>query len=53
MGPIRCLGATAGLQRIGVNLQRLPPGTRSSWPHGESDEEEFVYVIDGEVQAWI
>lgn len=53
MGPTRSLGAEAGLQRIGINLQRLPPGTRSSWPHAESDEEEFVYVIEGKVQAWI
>ena len=53
MGPTRSLGRAAGLQRIGINLQRLPPGTRSSWPHAESDEEEFVYVIEGEVQAWI
>jgi len=53
MGPTRRLGSAAGLQRIGVNLQRLPPGSRSSWPHAESDEEEFVYVIDGEVDAWI
>ena len=53
MGPVRNIGRAAGLQRIGINLQRLPPGTRSSWPHAESDEEEFVYVIEGEVQAWI
>ena len=53
MGPARRLGAAAGLVRLGINLQRLPPGTRSSWPHAESDEEEFVYVIEGEVQAWI
>jgi uncharacterized cupin superfamily protein len=53
MGPSRGLGRAAGLERVGINLQRLPPGTRSSWPHAESDEEEFVYVIDGEVDAWI
>lgn len=53
MGPVRTLGKAAGLQRIGINLQRLPPGTRSSWPHAEEDEEEFVYVIEGEVDAWI
>jgi len=53
MGPNRRLGKAAGLVRIGVNLQRLPPGTRSSWPHAEEDEEEFVYVIEGEVDAWI
>ena len=53
LAPIRSAGRAAGLQRIGINLQRLLPGTRSSWPHAESDEEEFVYVIEGEVQAWI
>jgi len=53
MGPDRRLGKVAGLVRIGVSLQRLPPGTRSSWPHAEENEEEFVYVVDGEVDAWI
>jgi uncharacterized cupin superfamily protein len=53
MGPARSPGKVAGLVRIGINLQRLPPGTRSSWPHAEENEEEFVYVIDGEVDAWI
>ncbi len=53
MGPMRRLGKEAGLQRIGINIQRLPPGCRSSWPHAEENEEEFVYVIDGEVDAWI
>ena len=53
MGPVRAIGKAAGLERIGINVQRLPPGTRSSWPHAEEDEEEFVYVIDGAVDAWI
>ena len=53
MGPIRSAGNAAGLVRLGINLQRLTPGSRSSWPHAESDEEEFVYVIEGEVDAWI
>ncbi len=53
MGPVRSVGSAAGLVRIGINLQRLPPGKRSSWPHAESDEEEFVYVIEGVVEAWI
>ena len=53
MGPTRRVGHTAGLVRIGVNLQRMPPGTRSSWPHAEENEEEFVYVLEGEVDAWI
>jgi uncharacterized cupin superfamily protein len=53
IGPVRPLGKEAGLVRIGINIQRLPPGTRSSWPHAEEDEEEFVYVIEGKVDAWI
>ena len=53
MGPVRRLGKSAGPQRIGINLQRLPPGSRSSWPHAEENEEEFVVVIDGERDAWI
>jgi len=53
MGPVRRLGKEAGLERIGVNVQRLPPGSRSSWPHAEENEEEFVYVIEGVVHAWI
>ena len=53
MGPSRAIGRAAGLTRVGIHLQRLPPGSRSSWPHAESHEEEFVYVIEGEVDAWI
>lgn len=53
MGPVRRLGKEAGLQRIGINIQRLLPGFRSSWPHAEENEEEFVYVIEGVVDAWI
>ena len=52
-GHTRPIGAAAGLREIGVNLVRLSPGERSSWPHAEEKEEEFVYVLDGEVDAWI
>src|SRR5579872_1884902 len=53
MGPTRAIGRVAGLLKIGLRVQRIPPGHRSSWPHAESKEEEFVYVLDGEVDAWI
>ncbi len=53
MGPVRRLGKEVGLQRIGINIQRLPAGSRSSWPHAEENEEEFVYVLEGQVDAWI
>jgi uncharacterized cupin superfamily protein len=49
----RSVGKAAGLLKIGVHVMRLPPGERSSWPHAEEREEEFVYVIDGKVDAWI
>ncbi len=39
--------------RIGVHLEILKPGRRTSWPHAERDEEEFVYVVSGNVDAWI
>ena len=52
-GHTRGVGRAAGLLRIGVNLMRLPAGERSSWPHAEEKEEEFVYVLEGEVDAWI
>ena len=53
MGPARAIGRAAGLRKIGLHVQRVPPGHRVSWPHAEEKEEEFVYVLDGEVDAWI
>jgi uncharacterized cupin superfamily protein len=53
MAPKRAIGAAAGLQQIGIHLVRVTPGTRTSFPHAESAEEEFVYVVEGEVDAWI
>jgi len=53
MAPARAIGRAAGLLRIGVHLLRVPPGRRTSYPHAESTEEEFVYVIEGEIDAWI
>jgi len=49
----RPIGKAAGLLRIGLHIERLPPGHRLSYPHAEEKEEEFVYVIEGEVDAWI
>ena len=47
------LGEATGLVKIGVHHERLPPGRRTSWPHAESQEEEFVYVVEGAPQVWI
>ena len=43
------LGDAAGLTQFGVNLLRLPPGQWSSQRHWHVAEDEFVYVISGEV----
>jgi uncharacterized cupin superfamily protein len=45
----RRLGDAAGLTDFGVNLLCLPPGTWSSQRHWHSAEDEFVYVLEGEV----
>jgi uncharacterized cupin superfamily protein len=42
-----------GLMRLGIHHERLPPGRRTSWPHAEADEEEFVYVIEGTPDLWL
>ncbi len=41
------------LNRLGVHHITLNPGFRTSYPHAESLEEEFVYVLSGMVHAWI
>lgn len=43
------LGDAAGLTQFGVNLVTLPPGTWSSQRHWHSHEDEFVYILGGEV----
>ena len=45
----RQLGDAAGLTDFGVNLLRLPPGTWSSQRHWHTAEDEFVYVLEGEL----
>ena len=43
------LGDAAGLSQFGVNLMRLPPGNWSSQRHWHALEDEFVWVLEGEV----
>lgn len=43
------LGEAAGLTQFGVNRTRLPPGAWSSQRHWHFLEDEFVYVLEGEV----
>jgi uncharacterized cupin superfamily protein len=43
------LGDAASLTQFGVNLLRLPPGAWSSQRHWHTREDEFIYVLSGEV----
>ncbi|MGH8142647.1 MAG: cupin domain-containing protein [Steroidobacteraceae bacterium] len=45
----RRLGDAAGLTQFGVNLTKLPPGCWSSQRHWHSAEDEFIYVVEGEL----
>ena len=45
----RRLGEACGLTRFGVNLVTLGPGGQSALRHWHTLEDEFVYVLTGEV----
>ena len=45
----RRLGDAAGLTQFGVNLVTLRPGVWSSQRHWHSHEDEFVYMLEGEL----
>lgn len=45
----QALGDAGGLSDFGVNLTRLPPGAWSSQRHWHTREDEFVYVLAGEL----
>ena len=45
----RRLGDHAGLKNFGVNLTRLVPGAQSSARHAHAKQDEFVWVMSGEV----
>jgi len=53
MGFDASIGRLLGLTRIGIHHVRLLPGRRTSYPHAESAEEEFVFVVQGHPDAWI
>src|SRR5262249_51396413 len=43
------LGQHAGLDRFGVNLTVIEPGAWSSQRHWHSHEDEFIWVMEGEL----
>lgn len=47
------LGRHFGFARIGIHHELLPPGRRTSWPHAEETEDEFVHVLEGAPDVWL
>lgn len=45
----RALGDAGGLRNFGVNLTRLEPGAASALRHWHERQDEFVYVLEGEL----
>ncbi len=46
----RRLGDHANLTNFGVNLTRIVPGGQSSSRHAHARQDEFIYVLQGEVE---
>lgn len=45
----RRLGDAAGLKNFGVNMTTLDPRAESSMRHWHARQDEFIYVLEGEV----
>jgi uncharacterized cupin superfamily protein len=45
----RALGDPLGLTKIGINHTTLPPGKESSMRHWHTHEDEFIFMLSGEV----
>src|SRR5216684_2353046 len=45
----RRLGDHVGLRNFGVNLTRIVPGAQSSARHAHSKQDEFIWVVSGEI----
>jgi uncharacterized cupin superfamily protein len=43
------LGSAVGLTQFGVNLTRIKPGAASALRHWHENEDEFVYILEGEL----
>lgn len=41
------LGKMVGLQRVGINFIRVPPGKESFVYHSHHREEEWIYILSG------
>jgi uncharacterized cupin superfamily protein len=45
----QALGDAAGLTQFGVNIARIKPGAASALRHWHEQEDEFIYMLEGEL----
>jgi len=43
------LGDAVGLTQFGVNITRIKPGSASALRHWHEQEDEFIYMLEGEL----
>jgi uncharacterized cupin superfamily protein len=53
MGRDADYGRHFGFARLGLHHVRLAPGHRTSLPHAESAEDEFILVLEGTPDVWL
>jgi uncharacterized cupin superfamily protein len=45
----QALGNAVGLTQFGVNISRIEPGQASALRHWHEQEDEFIYMLEGEL----
>jgi uncharacterized cupin superfamily protein len=45
----QALGDVVGLTQFGVNISRIEPGQSSALRHWHEQEDEFIYMLEGEL----
>jgi len=45
----QALGDVIGLTQFGVNITRIAPGSASALRHWHESEDEFIYMLEGEL----
>jgi uncharacterized cupin superfamily protein len=45
----RRLGDAVGLTQFGINITRVKPGSASALRHWHEQEDEFIYMLEGEL----
>ena len=43
------IGDVVGLTQFGVNISRIKPGSASALRHWHETEDEFIYMLEGEL----